>query len=391
MKERTAVFINDILKGAIGVYFNTFFVFYFFKVANYEVIPLAKYYLTLYFFTGIGFILIRGAMKKNIKVPYLRIGISLQALYIALIMLLKEKIIDYVYLIAIVKGIADGFYHFPKNIINTEKVTNEDRQKYNGVVNMINKTVAIIVPLILGVLLTYFTYTQIGKVFFIMFIIRFAVSFAIKDKEPVNEKIDMKDFWNNLKQNEKMKKALCIPFLSGLTYSSGVMGLVITLSKINNFHTNLNLGFVDSFCAVLSLVVTTIYALKLKKKGFKITLILAGIISFIVVIAYAFVPTRAMLIAYLVIRYSCILIINLISDLMMANLSNTALKKEHKAEYFLIRDVTYSISRCLGYGVLFAICLTIGMQYINYLMILCGFSILIEAIFVAQLVDESES
>lgn len=64
MNEKKAIFIINILKNIVGVYFDTFFVFYFFKVANYEVLPLVKYYLTLYFFIGIGFILIRNAMKK---------------------------------------------------------------------------------------------------------------------------------------------------------------------------------------------------------------------------------------------------------------------------------------------------------------------------------------
>ena len=42
---------------------------------------------------GFSFFLIRNAMKKNIKVPYFRIGISLQAIFVALIMVLKEHII----------------------------------------------------------------------------------------------------------------------------------------------------------------------------------------------------------------------------------------------------------------------------------------------------------
>ena len=45
MNENKAVFTIDILKNIINVYFDTFFVMYFFKVANYEVLPLAKYYL----------------------------------------------------------------------------------------------------------------------------------------------------------------------------------------------------------------------------------------------------------------------------------------------------------------------------------------------------------
>ena len=96
MKEKKAMFTITLLKSIIDVYFNTFFVLYFFQVANYEVFPLVKYYFTLYLFIAIGFFLIRNMMKQNVKVPYLRIGISFQAIYIALIMLLKENIVNYV-------------------------------------------------------------------------------------------------------------------------------------------------------------------------------------------------------------------------------------------------------------------------------------------------------
>ena len=82
MTEKKVIFINDFLDNIITIYFDTFFIFYFFKIANYEVLPLAKYYLSLYLFTGIGFILIRRSMKKGIKVPYFHIGIAMQALLI---------------------------------------------------------------------------------------------------------------------------------------------------------------------------------------------------------------------------------------------------------------------------------------------------------------------
>ena len=180
MSEKKSMFFINILKSIINVYFDTFFVFYFFKVANYEVLPLAKYYLTLYLFVGIGFLLISNVMKKNLKVPYFRIGISLQAIYISLIMLLKENIINYIFLVGIIKGIADGFFHFPKNILDTEKVTNDERQKYNGLIFTIEKISAIVVPLILGIALTFMSYIDLGKIFFLLFIIMFILSYYIK-------------------------------------------------------------------------------------------------------------------------------------------------------------------------------------------------------------------
>lgn len=387
MKEKRAIFAIDILKNIINVYFDTFFVFYFFKVANYEVLPLAKYYLTLYLSIGIAFYLIRNVMKKNIKVPYFRIGISLQALYISMIMLMKDNIINHIYLVGLMKGFADGFYHFPKNILNSEKISNEDRQKFSGKINTINKISSIIIPLIMGVALTFIDYVNLGKIFFVLFIILFILSFAIKDERFNIKKSDLKGFFKLLKNKPNLKPIFLIPFLTGFTYSSGVMGLIITLLKINNFKTNLYLGIVDSICAFISLVVCIIFTYKLKKEKFKPVLLVTGILCFIVLIVQSIWNNIFMLIAYLIVRFSCMLIINLISDNVLNNLSNIEeIKQDYKSEYYLLIDIIYSISRSLGYLLLFIICLTLGMDYIQYLLILPAISILIQTFIVRKLV-----
>lgn len=387
MKEKRAIFAIDILKNIINVYFDTFFVFYFFKVANYEVLPLAKYYLTLYLSIGIAFYLIRNVMKKNIKVPYFRIGISLQALYISMIMLMKDNIINHIYLVGLMKGFADGFYHFPKNILNSEKISNEDRQKFSGKINTINKISSIIIPLIMGVALTFIDYVNLGKIFFVLFIILFVLSFAIKDERFNIKKSDLKGFFKLLKNKPNLKSIFLIPFLTGFTYSSGVMGLIITLLKINNFKTNLYLGIVDSICAFISLVVCIIFTYKLKKEKFKPVLLVTGILCFIVLIVQSIWNNIFMLIAYLIVRFSCMLIINLISDNVLNNLSNIEeIKQDYKSEYYLLIDIIYSISRSLGYLLLFIICLTLGMDYIQYLLILPAISILIQTFIVRKLV-----
>ncbi len=381
MSEKSAMFVIDILKSIVGIYFDTFFVFYFFKVCNYEVIPLAKYYLTLYLFIGITFFLIKRPMKRNVKVPYFRIGVALQALYIALLMLLSDSISNYIFLVAIVKGVADGFYHFPKNLLNTEKVTNEGRQKFEGIVNIVKQLVSILIPILLGVVLTYFTYIEVGKVFFLCFIFMFVVAFKFKDANYNSANVDFKKFFSIVKEDRDLRGSLCIPILSGLTYSSGVMSLIVTLSKINNFKTNLNLGFVDSLCAFLSLLVLVVFTTKLPKEKFGKWLTVSGVVMTLVLLFFAVYPSRLSLIVYLIANSSAVALITRINNIITINLSNGEhLKTEFKTEYYLIRDILYAISRSLGYILLMITCFVFGMEYINYLMILCAVAIAFESV-----------
>ena len=383
MSEKKAVFI-------INVYFDTFFVFYFFNVANYEVLPLAKYYLALYLFVGIGFYLIRKFMKKNIHIPFFRLGISLQAIYIALIMLLKDKIIDYIFLVGITKGLADGFYHYPKNLFMTTKISNEDRQKYYGLLNILYKITAIVVPLILGVSLTYISYTNLGKIFFILFIVMFIISFYIKDAEYKDEDFSLKKFASIVKKNKNVRRSLYVFFFSGFTYASGVMLTIIKLSQINVFKTNLNLGIVDSICAILFLLVSIIFTTKLKKKYFKYSMLVSGIVSFLTLTLFAFIPNTTFFIIYLLVRNSLVGLIQLITENVTTNLSNSKeLQEEYKPEYYLARDGIFAISRCLGYLILLIICLTVGMDYINYILIIPGLALLGECVLISKLSKEN--
>jgi len=109
--------------------------------------------------------------------------------------------INYIYLIGIIKGIADGLYYYPKNILDSEKISNEIRQKFSGLVNTVNKITSIIIPLCLGVLLTYFSYTDLGKIFFMLFIFMFLISFWINDSKHYDKKFEMKKFMQLLKNN----------------------------------------------------------------------------------------------------------------------------------------------------------------------------------------------
>lgn len=384
-KEKRAIFITDMLNSTTTVYFSTFFVFYFFNVANYEIIPLAKYYITTYLFIGIGFMLISKFVKNNYKVETFRIGIALKALYIALIMLLKEKIIDYIFVVAIIDGLSQGFYAYPKNLLNTEKITNEDRQKYSGTINTICQVIAIVVPLLLGILLTYFDYIQVGKAFFVLFIIMYFVSYKLTDKDHNKKKLELSKFFKLFKSDTKLKYMILKPFLSGLTISSGVLYLIITLYKIYNFKTNLNLGLVTSICSFVCLLGCVIFKY-IKKNHFSKVMLYSGILSFITILLFAFFPSKTSLIVFMFVDNLFITFITLISNMTVNNYSNIkSIKNDLKTEYFLIIDIMYMISRVLGYTLLLLVCLFIGKEYINYLLIIPAVSLIIESIVMSKL------
>lgn len=384
-KEKKTIFIIDMLRTTTTVYFSTFFVFYFLKVANYEIIPLAKYYITTYLFIGISFVLVSKFVKNNYKVEVFRLGVAFKALYVALIMLLKEKIINYIFVVAIIDGISNGLYAYPKNLLNAEKITNEDRQKYSGRINTVCQIISIIIPLLLGVLLTYFDYVQVGKGFFVLFVIMYLISFKLKDDKHYKRKLEFNKLFESVKSNKSLRYALLKPFLSGLTFSSGVMYLIITLYKIYNFKTNLNLGLVTSICSFICLLGCIIFGF-IKKKNFNKVMLFSGILSFITILSFTFFPSKTSLIIFMFIDNMFITFITLISNMVVINYSNSEeIKKDLKPEFYCIIDIMFMISRVLGYTLLLLVCLFIGKEYINYLLIVPAISLILESIIIGKL------
>lgn len=390
MKEKKILIgIHIIFKSIISVYFDSFFVLYFFKVANYSVIPIVKYYFTLYLFLFIGFLLIRNMMKKNIKVPCMRIGISLQALYVAAIMLLKDNIVNYVFLVGMLRGIANGFYYYPNSLLNAEKISNDERSKFDGITFTLTNIMSIVIPLILGVALTFMSYIDVGKIFFVFFILMFILSFKIEDGAEKSKKINIKGFIKLIKNEKNVRTALLMPFLGGLTYFSGALALMITLTKVINFKTNMALGTVESICAIISLVVSILYSSRLNKNQKSVLLRIGGVAALISLGIYALIPSFVTFIILLFVNSSLIWLFSLVGTTVGVSASNTKeIQKNYKEEYILARELALTSSRCLSYIVVLVICLVFGESAINYLMIISGIIIFIESFITSKYIKQ---
>lgn len=293
---------------------------------------------------------------------------------------------NYIFLVGFLKGMADGFYHFPKNILDTEKIDNETRQRFDGLVSTVKIIIAITIPFLLGILLTYWSYTEVGKIFFLLFIIMFIISYWIKDEYYIKKKFEFKKLFDVAKKDSNIGLLMIIPLLSGLSYSSGVMGTIMTLVKINNFKTNLTLGYVDSVCAVLLLLISIMYTTKIKKKNFDFWIYISGWLSMIVLLLFVMRPSLVSLIAFLFVRNSFTKLMEMITSNVTSDLSNCdEIKKKLKPELFCSRDVAFSISRCFGYIILLFVCLKFGMDYINYILIIPAITLLAEGLIVGKL------
>ena len=123
--------LDQAIAKIIVLFLDTFLAAYFYKISEQNI-----YYLSLYNIVGwitatIGAYVFADYIKRENKVNLYRFGTLVKCFFIFMIIVLQEKIIDYVYVIGIMFGIATATTGFPFNMIESEQVSNEERSKYN--------------------------------------------------------------------------------------------------------------------------------------------------------------------------------------------------------------------------------------------------------------------
>lgn len=366
--DKKAFSLINILRNIVTIYFDTFFAIYYFNIINYKILPFALFYLIVFVVVLFSFCLLSTSSRLKYKIYYFRIGISFTALYLALIMLFKNDIINHIYLVAIVKGLGDGFYYYPRNILNSSKITNKERKKYNGIMNGINGISTILVPLLLGFLLTNYSYIDIGKIVFLLMIIIFILSFYVKDDDKSDSKINLIKFYNHIKRDKVVQEAFIMQFLQGFTISSGVLVGVMTIYKILFFESNLSIGILNSILGIFTIITSIVYAKSKKEKLFKPVSIITLVLVSICLVSLGIKSNNIMFITYLVVYSIGITLITLTVDNIIVNVSNHLYVRFHRAEYHLFLEILLEISRIIGYGMLLCIGIIGKMEMIRYIL-----------------------
>lgn len=367
--DKKSFVIANLLRNLVFIYFDTFFAIYYFNLINNNVFELGKYYFFVYLFSVLSFWILKKAIK-NFKVPYYRLGISFTAFYLMLIMLLKEKIVDYIVIVALFKGLGDGLYWYPRNIMNATKITNAERRKHLSIINSIAQICSIIVPILLGVLLTYFDYVQIGKVVFLIIIVVFILSYFTKEELVTRRKdITLKEFLHKLKTHKKVRQIFIIQFLKGFTISGGVLTVVMSIYKILYFKSNLYIGTLNSIIGLVTFITCLIY-FKISKRNYKIISMATLIIVGLSLLVLGIKPNTISFLVYLFVYATGVTIISLLSDNIVVNIcTNDPVLSENKEEYHLVLESFLALARVLGYVLLMIIGL-INQNLINVILIL---------------------
>lgn len=380
--EQNIIIIMDAIKKIMTIFLGPFLTAYFISPSTNSILNIAIYYIFTYATMALSTLVVAALAEKRNRIKIFRIGIILNFIYILIIILLKEKIINYLPIISILYGISASCYYFPYNLFIINKVKNTERTNYMVKLFITISVVGILFPIIFGSIITITNYILTAVIVLFISLIQIILSFFITDNHNGDlEEYNLKKAWLELKKNKQVINCLAGEFFIGMNICNGALETVMVILILNSFKTNINLGIITSIATLLSILVVKIYGLIYNKRDDKKVIIISSIIPVISLIIFLILKTNTTVIIY---KFSYVIfaeILSLVRKIKIFNLSNSKIvNKSNQCEFNAIREVTLNVGRVTGYTLLLLAGLTQSAVVLNIVTIILTLSLLVMSI-----------
>ena len=380
--EQNIIIIMDAIKKIMTIFLGPFLTAYFISTSTNSILNIAIYYIFTYATMALSTLVVAALAEKRNRIKIFRIGIILNFIYILIIILLKEKIINYLPIISILYGISASCYYFPYNLFIINKVKNTERTNYMVKLFITISVVGILFPIIFGSIITITNYILTAVIVLFISLIQIILSFFITDNHNGDlEEYNLKKAWLELKKNKQVINCLAGEFFIGMNICNGALEIVMVILILNSFKTNINLGIITSIATLLSILVVKIYGLIYNKRDDKKVIIVSSIIPVISLIIFLILKTNTTVIIY---KFSYVIfaeILSLVRKIKIFNLSNSKIvNKSNQCEFNAIREVTLNVGRVTGYTLLLLAGLTQSAVVLNIVTIILTLSLLVMSI-----------
>lgn len=380
--EQNIIIIMDAIKKIMTIFLGPFLTAYFISTSTNSILNIAIYYIFTYATMALSTLVVAALAEKRNRIKIFRIGIILNFIYILIIILLKEKIINYLPIISILYGISASCYYFPYNLFIINKVKNTERTNYMVKLFITISVVGILFPIIFGSIITITNYILTAVIVLFISLIQIILSFSITDNHNGDlEEYNLKKAWLELKKNKQVINCLVGEFFIGMNICNGALETVMVILILNSFKTNINLGIITSIATLLSILVVKIYGLIYNKRDDKKVIIISSIIPVISLIIFLILKTNTTVIIY---KFSYVIfaeILSLVRKIKIFNLSNSKIvNKSNQCEFNAIREVTLNVGRVTGYTLLLLAGLTQSAVVLNIVTIILTLFLLVMSI-----------
>ena len=339
-----------IFKSVLSTFLDTFLVLYFFQLSDSNILPIGIYKLVSVITIWLIIFSVRNICKSKKRINLLRIGIILNFIYFFTLIILKEKVVDYIYLVGILYGLEEGFYYSVYNMIESDGITNDMRQKFIGSTHAVNKILSILLPVFFGYIVLKSGFVNSLIIFIILIVIQIILSYLFDDINiPKYKKVNFKKFREICHDDKRLSLIFKMSFCEGIVYSEGALTMIISLFIIRVFSNSFSLGIFTSIFSIVSAILGMLFVKTIKSENYNKWILYSTIFTIITLIWMIFDCNAISIIIFNFFQKISKGIVNLINGKNIPNIANDEnIKKEFKVEYFLFIETALVLGRITG-------------------------------------------
>ena len=377
--EANVILGINALKIIMIIFTGPFLTAYFIKKSAESINDLSIYYIFSYIILAIGSFAVASIVKNKFRIGMFRVGVIINFFYIIVIIVLKEKIIDNLWLISILYGLSASAYFFPYNLFVINKIENSERTRFTVKSIIVESLVEVLCPILLGSIITVTNYELTAIIILVISFIQIILSFKLTpERENELPRFNAKDTWNRLKKNQQIQKMSIVEFFVGMNASDGALKILITILIFNSFKTDMNLGVITSIISILAIIVLQIYEKVYKNRNDSKLLTISSILPVISVLVLLVWRNNLTVIIYNIIFVIFTKILSVARQVRLYNLADSEIvDKNSQCEFFAIREVILNLGRITGYTLLLFAGLTGNEIVLNIVMVILTLSILV--------------
>ena len=170
-----------LINNISSIFIYTYLLAFILNISSNGIVNVAKFYLVLHISMILLSLCIAPIIKKSKNSLFLKIGVIFKCVFVISIVLLGNKIINYVWLIAICNGIGEVLFWSGANSLQPNVTTKKSLQGFISLSKILNTMLSLIIPIIMGYFIDKIGMVLIAITMFILTIIQFCVSLFIKE------------------------------------------------------------------------------------------------------------------------------------------------------------------------------------------------------------------
>jgi len=350
-KESIGYILCNCLMKIIELFVSTFLVAYLLTISDGNMFNVALYYIMHYVGLGVFYSLFSYFLHKGNKVHFYRISILLKCIFLIVISLLKENIVDYVVLIALFEGLASGIYWSSYNVMMNEAISSKSIQKFYGIYNICGYIISIVAPIVLGSIIDAGSFVKTAIYAFIVCLLLFFATFLLVSRKEEGENLDFKGLIKSIKENKQSKAFLecyLMTFVNGLR---GSIATLITILIVLTFNSNVSLGSLSSIMSIVAIFITLIFMKKYTPKRAKVVFFCLGL-CLIGVGGIVFDINKITIVLFNVLYTIAMIVPDNINSQKRMGLIRITGKLKYALEHNVLAEISLNIGRIISYVVL---------------------------------------